>query len=375
MRALVLCAGLGTRLRPLTERWPKPAVPLLGQPLFRSALATLVRAGVREVGINTFHLPEVMEAVARDEAQRAGVSLHVSKEVGEIQGTGGGIRGLNPFALSGVEGGRPPVHPEPVEGCRTSDSSSEPIIVLNGDVLFGVDVKAAVDAHRASGAAATMVLLPMPPGETYNAVEVDADGHVRRIAGKGPGGPRLAPWHFSGMHVLTPKVFEFMATSGPEDINKDVYVRMLEAGLSIHAHRVTDERVFWADLGTPARYAAVHRALLFGQVPLEPFGDASPFAHTKAGPGTSRVQEGAQLDDVKVAGPAFFAGGCVVGKGVRIGAGVSIGRGAKVGAGAHLNRVAVLDGAEVPAGVLYEDAIVAPGGVVLPVGESEAAAC
>ena len=66
MKAMVLCAGLGTRLRPLTERWPKPAIPLLGQTLLRYALATLKRGGVTQVGINSHHLPAVMEATAAD---------------------------------------------------------------------------------------------------------------------------------------------------------------------------------------------------------------------------------------------------------------------------------------------------------------------
>ena len=104
MKAMILCAGLGTRLRPLTTRWPKPAIPLLGGPLFRYSLATLQRAGITKVGLNTHHLPEVMEATARAELP----DLAVSHETGEIQGTGGGIRGpddlheLAPLELEGV---------------------------------------------------------------------------------------------------------------------------------------------------------------------------------------------------------------------------------------------------------------------------------
>src|SRR3954469_7317208 len=93
---MILCAGLGTRLRPLTERWPKPAIPLLGAPLFRYTLAVLKRAGVTAVGINTHHLPGVMRQVAQAECDRAGVGLTVVHEP-EIQGTGGGIRGLRAF--------------------------------------------------------------------------------------------------------------------------------------------------------------------------------------------------------------------------------------------------------------------------------------
>lgn len=334
MRAMILCAGLGTRLRPLTNTWPKPALPLLGQSLFRYALATLTQAGIREVGINTHHLGERMEAVARAECERAGVALTVSREQGELQGTGGGIRGLKDFLAGG--------------DC----------VVLNGDVLFPVELGPLIAAHQRSKAAATMVLLPMPGGEAFNAVELDSSGAVRRIAGKGPGGPRLSPWHFSGVHLLSPRVFDFMAKSGPEDINRDVYVRMMEQGVVVHGHVLSDRGVYWSDLGTPRRYAATHQDLLFDQVDLGPCGAASPFEGMVRSDSNYWAHPTAKLADVKVSGPAWFGAGCELSAGVRIGAAVSIGPGAKVGEGAMLNRVAVLDGAVVPPGVLLEDCII-----------------
>lgn len=337
MKAMVLCAGLGTRLRPLTNRWPKPAMPLLAGPLFRYSVATLTRAGITNIGINTHHLTEVMEATARRELE----SLVVSHEAGEIQGTGGGIRGLKAFL-------------------RDDD-----FVVLNGDVLFSVDLKPVIEAHKASGAAATMVLLPMPEGESYNAVELDGSQSVRRIRGKGPGGDRLTNWHFTGVHVMTPAVFDFMAPSGPEDINFDVYVRMIEKGLTVRGHILQSKDVYWSDLGTPQRYAATHQHLLFSQVPLAPFGDRGPFAGHPRGEGNFWAHPTAKIDlDVKVAGPAFFGENCVVEAGVRLGAGVSIGRNAKVGQGARLNRVAVLEGGSVPAGASLMDSIVSPDATV-----------
>jgi mannose-1-phosphate guanylyltransferase len=329
MRAMVLCAGLGTRLRPLTEVWPKPAIPLLGQPLVRHALQALKAAGVAEVGINTFHLPEVMEATANAECARLGLALTVSREVGEIQGTGGGIRGLKGF-LAGDD-----------------------FVVLNGDVLFDVDVAAAVRAHRAAKADATMVLLPMPEGAKFNAVECDPTGRVRRIAGKGGPAGALSGWHFSGMHVMSPAVFDFMAPSGPEDINHDVYLRMLQAGRTVHGHVVRDRR-YWSDLGTLERYAATHRDVLFGQVP--------GYVETPRGEGNYWADPTARLNDVKVSGPAWFGARCELGQGVRIGSAVSVGPGAKVGDGAHLNRCIVFDGAVVAGGKLYEDVALYSGG-------------
>lgn len=339
MKAMILCAGLGTRLRPITSVWPKPAIPLLGQPLFRYALSTLVRAGITEVGINTHHLPQVMRACAEAECARFGVSLTVVDEAGEIQGTGGGIRGLRSFLSTGD------------------------FVVMNGDVLFGIELAPVLEAHRVSRAAATMVLLPMPENEKYNAVEVSGS-EVRRIAGLGPGGDSLVPMHFTGVHVMTPAVFDFMSASGAEDINRDVYVRMVQAGLRVQGHSLQQKNVYWSDLGTPARYAATHQAVLFGQVPMGPFAGATPFGDVVKAEGNYFAHPSAVLRDLRVAGPAWFGAGCELGDRVRIGAAVSIGPRAKVGAGARLNRVVVLDGAEVVAGVEIEDSIIAPGGLV-----------
>jgi mannose-1-phosphate guanylyltransferase len=325
MKAMILCAGLGTRLRPLTERWPKPALPFLGAPLLRYHLAVLRRAGVTQVGINTHHLPEVMAATARAECARVGLSLHVVHEP-VIQGTGGGIRGLQGFLSEG----------------------GEDFFVFNGDIFFPVDLQPVLAAHRASGAAATMVLMPLPPGEKYAEVELDAGGQVRRIAGQGPGGSALTPWHFTGVHVMSPRVFDFMRAEGPEDINRDVYVRLMEAGLAVRGHEV---RAYWSDLGTPGRYLATVQEVLGGRAELSGLGEASPLA---GGAGPVWAQPGVQLAGVETVGPTFVGAGAQVAPGAHLGAGVALGAGVRVGAGARLTRTAVFEETEIPAGEQLE---------------------
>jgi mannose-1-phosphate guanylyltransferase len=301
-RAFVLAAGLGTRLRPLTETWPKPALPFLGPPLLRRTFAVLARAGVRQVAVNTHHLPEVMERTAREEAARRGLSVVVVHEP-VIQGTGGGIRGLQ-AALPG----------------------EDPVIVWNGDILFAPDLEELLRAHQASGAAATMVLLPMPAGRRYAPVEVDGTGRVRRIAGVGSGGAGLTPWHFSGVHVLSAAVFSAMASSGPEDINRDVYPRLFDAG-GVKGWGVDAP---WSDLGSAATYLDAQADLLAGRIadPLDPEspmrGGARPEALVEPG---ARVHPSAQL-----------------------GTDVFVASGVEIPARAHLQRAALLPGATLKPG-------------------------
>ncbi|MCE9666268.1 NDP-sugar synthase [Myxococcus stipitatus] len=322
MKAMVLCAGLGTRLRPLTERWPKPALPLLGQPLLRYHLAVLRAAGVIQVGINTHHLPDTMADVARAECERAGLPLHVVHEP-VIQGTGGGIRGLRAFLGDGD------------------------FIVFNGDILYPVDLRPVVAMHQASGALATMVLQPMPEAEKYAAVELDGAGRVRRIAGHGPGGEGLSPWHFTGVHVMSPRIFDFMRDEGPEDINREVYVRALTQGQVVRGVRVDG---YWSDLGTPSRYLATVQDVLAGRVRLEWLGAASPLAGLSRGPGVSWVHPEARLEGARVEGPAYLGRGARVAEGAFVGPSVAVEAGVEVGAGARLERAVVFEGTAVAPG-------------------------
>ncbi len=322
---MVLCAGLGTRLRPLTGRLPKPAVPVCGLPLVRYALARLAAAGASRAVVNAHHLAPAMEAAARASAEALGLPLAVSREP-VIAGTGGALR----EARALLEG-------------------ADAVVLWNGDVLYDLDLAPALAAHAAGGALATMVLVPMPPGGGYASVEVDGSGAVRRIAGRGPGGAGLEPLHFTGVHVLSPALLEAVpSTPFACDVNHDVYPPLLAAGL-VRGHRGAG---YWNDLGTPARYLQANLDLLAGEVPLAGVRGADPFAGLERmagsavwlGPGAS-VEPGASLQ-----APAL------VGAGSRLEAGAAVGPRAVVGAACR-----VPGGATVRESVLWDGTALAPG--------------
>jgi mannose-1-phosphate guanylyltransferase len=331
---MVLCAGLGTRLRPLTERLPKPAVPLGGVPLIRYTLALLRGAGVRRAVVNVHHLPEVMERAARSAAARLGVELAVSREP-VIAGTGGALREARAL----------------LEGAET-------ILLVNGDVLFDVDLGGALAAHRAGGALATMVLLPMPAGGRYAAVEVDAGGSVRQIAGRfGPGGERLVPLHFSGVHLLSPALLEHVpATPFECDVNRHVYPPLM-AGGRIRGLLVDG---YWNDLGAPDRYVAAHLDLLAHRIPLGRFGGADPFEGCADRGGGVFAARGVRIDPTAiVVGPALLCEDSVVEGGANVGPGAVIGAACRVAPGAVVRNAVLWDGTGLAAGERVERAIAA----------------
>jgi mannose-1-phosphate guanylyltransferase len=289
----VLCAGLGTRLRPLTDRVPKPAVPVCGVPLVRFSLALLAGAGVRRAVVNVHHLSDAMAAAAGDAARALGMSLAVSREP-VIAGTGGALR----------------------EG-SSHLSGAEALFLVNGDVLFDVDLPAALAAHRASGALATMLLLPMPAGASYAAVETDASGAVRRIAARfGPGGEGLTSWHFSGVHVLSPEILGRLPPEPFEaDVNRHVYPPLMASG----AVRGLVVSGYWNDLGTPARYLEASADVLGGKVPLARFRGVDPFAGTRELAPRARAAASARIDPAaRIEAPAFIGERCVVPAGASV---------------------------------------------------------
>ncbi|MCL2178929.1 MAG: NDP-sugar synthase [Proteobacteria bacterium] len=313
---LVLCAGEGRRLGALTSRWPKPAIPLLGQPLLRFPMALLAKAGIREVGVNVHHLAQKMEAVARVEAERLGLGLVVSHEE-VLLGTGGGLREL------------------------TRRLRADVWVVLNGDTVVAMELASVVEEHLASGADASLLVMPMPQGATYNPVEVDEGGRICRLAGRGPGGARTQPWHFMGAYVLSSGVLPYLERPGFLDIAHDIFPHMLSEGCFIRAHCLSSPP-YWSDLGTHERFLQTHHDLMAGRVDGSPF-----FPHW---PWRTPTPEAIHLEGEVCFGrgvllmPPLWIAGKRLNQG-RLGPFVSVGAGVQLGQEQSFQSAALLEGA------------------------------
>jgi len=338
MRAMVLCAGFGTRLRPLTDTCPKPMVPLCGLPLLRYNFALLQGAGVEELVINTHHLGPAMERGAEEQAKSLGFQLSVSREERHILGTGGGLKKAQALLSGGT------------------------FFVLNGDMLFDVDLAAALAAHRAAGAVATMILAPYPPGATYGAVEVDAQDRVRRIVGRGATpapGEKWVKRHFTGVHILEPEVLQRLP-EGESDINRVAYVRLIHDGAKVLGYV---QNGAWADLGAPKSYLKSNLDVLAGRVPLARFKPAvDPWQGTReVAPGVF-AHESAQLDAAaKLVGPALIGARSRIAAGAQVGPDAVLGQGVRVDEEAAAIRAVCWDTTHLGRSERVEGAIAAPG--------------
>jgi len=192
LRAMLVTAGFGTRLSPLTDLMPKPAVPVANRPLAWFALDHLYRSGVRDLVLNTHHLAAALESEVTRFAP-PDLRLRFVYEP-EILGTGGGVR--NAWS-------------RPVAG--------ETFLVMNGKVIFAPDLAAALRAHREQRALATMVLTHAPGTRGFGDVEIDAEGWVRRLRRAPPraaDAPELRPMFYTGISLLSDRAFVDLPKNG-----------------------------------------------------------------------------------------------------------------------------------------------------------------
>lgn len=309
LRGMLVAAGFGTRLSPLTNELPKPAVPVANRPVAAFALEALARAGVCDVVVNTHHLPVDLEWELTPYCPEGVALRYVHEE--RILGTGGGV--YNAWASRGG----------PREG--------EDFVVMNAKLVFAPNIARALAAHRESGAIATMVLRSLPQGTTFAAVEHDDNGRIRRIRGRPSGEHELARAMFTGVQILSDRAFEDLPRDG--DVIDGAYLRWLERGDRVQA--VIDDSP-WLDVGvTIEHYLQANMALARREIAwpgIEPDA-AGNIIHP-----LTRVPVDARLENVV------------------------IGRGAVIPEGAALARVVAWQEAKLPAQL--RDAVVTSSGVI-----------
>lgn len=227
-QAVVLGAGLGTRLRPMTHHLPKPGVPLAHVPVAAHTIAHLLASGVRDIAVNTHYLAEDLEAVLPQHVPE-GLSLRFSRET-ELLGTGGGIRAA--WALL---------------------DPSRPLVVMNGDILFRPDLRAAMALHQERRALATMIVRQHPEAERLGAIETDAQGRVVRLLGAPAHHVPQDVWMFTGVHLLSPAVFHELPLEGC--IVRQAYRHWVDAERPVFA---VESSASFRDIGTHAEYLAAH---------------------------------------------------------------------------------------------------------------------
>lgn len=233
---MILAAGYGTRLFPLTVDRTKPAIPLLGKPLVGYVAEYLAGFGIRDVVVNLHHQPESVKKALGDGSD-FGVKIHYTLEVPKILGTAGALDNARELL------------------------EDDTFLIINGKIVTDIDIDAAVRAHTGSGALATMVLKENSLREAFSEVYVEKG----RVTGFGdlanPHGSGPPPMMFTGIHILEPRVFDWIPRGVYSDIVPTFYDPAIRSGEHIGAH-VTRSK--WFELSTIPRYLEISLKLLNG---------------------------------------------------------------------------------------------------------------
>jgi len=266
MRAIVLSAGYGTRLWPLTEDRTKPAIPILGKPLVGYVAEYLARYGIDEIVVNLHHRPESVRKALGD-GSRFGVKLHYVEEP-VILGTSGAIDNTREFF------------------------ERETFVAVNGKIITDIDLSAALETHRNRKAIATLVLLPNTLRERFTVVETE-DGLIRRFGGMPAADENpAAPLMFTGIQILEPRIFEYIPHGVFSHTTTDVYPQAIARGEVVAAHVASGK---WRELSTLRRYLDISIELLKERGMRYIAGDGSVISET------ATVNDSVLWDRVEVA--------------------------------------------------------------------------
>ena len=337
MKAMILAAGKGTRVRPITHTIPKPMIPILQKPVMEFLLELLRQHGFTEVMVNVSHLAEEIENYFRD-GQRFGVEIAYSFEgriedgelIGEAMGSAGGLKKIQSFQ-------------------RFFD---ETFVVLCGDALIDLDLSEAVRRHRQKGALASMITKRVPRDQvsSYGVVVTDADGRVLSFQEKPSVEEAASDMINTGIYIFEPEVFDHIPNGEPFDIGADLFPRLVQAGAPFYALPMEFE---WVDIGKVPDYWQAIRSVLQGHVRQVQI----PGKEVRPGIFTG-LNVAADWDQITVKGPIYVGGMTRIENGATIIGPAMIGPSCHICEGATIDNSIIFDYSRIGPGVRLVEKLV-----------------
>ncbi len=313
MNAMILAAGFGMRLRPMTGRLPKPLFPIGRKRLIDIAIEKAINAGAEKIVINVSHLGSMIDAYLADKDY--GVPLVILHEA-KVLGTAGGIKNAE------------------------KELGDQSFLVINSDILFDPDFESLIEYHNENRPLATLCLIENKEPEKYGHVRTlsDDNGQIGQLVEfKAPGyEPSGSIKMFSGVSVVSPEIFKLIEPGREVDITKEVYGPLLERGGDLHGF---SSRADWIDIGQPEDFlGAALKAL-----------DEDDFT-----PSTIW----GELRNIKIVPPVYIETGAEISGRTTIGPYVAVYDGAKIGEGARLSGSVILPGSTVDSDAVIDNEIV-----------------
>jgi mannose-1-phosphate guanylyltransferase len=320
MKAMVLVAGKGTRVRPITNDIPKPMVPILGKPVMESILQLLHKHGIDDVMINTSFLSSVIEDYFQDGGlldMEIGYSyegqLEDGKLVGMALGSAGGMRKIQDF----------------------SGFFDETFIVLCGDAWIDLDVQSVLDFHRKKGGIATIVLQQVEWQEVskYGVVELDAQQRILQFQEKPDQEEAISNMINTGIYIFEPEIFDYIPALQEFDIGSELFPALIANNVPFYGKKIDFQ---WVDIGSIPDVLVATKMALRGEIKgfKLPGKEIAPSIRTG-------INVKLNLDDISISGPVYIGSGTEIEKGVILEGPLMIGANCKIESGAHLKECLV----------------------------------
>ncbi len=282
MKAMILAAGLGTRLRPLTEEISKPMVPIVNRPVMEHIVELLAHHGFREIYVNLHYHPQAITDYFGD-GRKWGVSITYSYEE-ELMGTAGGVKKLEKELGEGT------------------------FLVISGDALTDLDLTSLVTFHRERGGMATLVVTPVEDPSKYGVVIVEEDGRITGFQEKPRTEEARSRLANSGIYVFEPQVLDMIPRGEFYDFGSQLFPRFLEEGIPFYGYRHDD---YWNDVGSIEEYKAGNFDALTGKVKVRIPG-------VRIGEDVWIGEDTVIEEGVVMVGPICIGARCLVRKGARL---------------------------------------------------------
>ncbi|HOB21940.1 MAG: NDP-sugar synthase [Firmicutes bacterium] len=323
MRAMIMAAGVGSRLKPLTDLIPKPMVPIGNRPVMEHLVRHLARYGYREQIANLWYLPQKIRGHF-ESGGSFGVRLEYSPEQ-KLQGTAGGVRQARYF----LEGGT--------------------FLVASGDGLTNIDLDAFLRFHREKGALASIALYPVADPSPFGVALLDEDSKIVGFQEKPPLHEAKSNLVNTGIYLFEPEIFSLIPETGTYDFGRELFPKLVEMDAPFYGFEMTG---YWFDIGSIEAYKESCLDVVTGKIHL-------PLSTTELRCGVL-VQGKVEIHpEAKIHGPALLGAGVRIERGAELYGPISIGPNSVVEAGAKLSSCVLWDSVKIGSGARCEDAILA----------------
>jgi mannose-1-phosphate guanylyltransferase len=338
MKAMILAAGKGTRVRPITYTIPKPLIPILHKPVMEFLVDLLKQHDFTEIMVNVSHLAKEIESYFHD-GQRFGVQIAYSfegtiREDGELEGqalgSAGGMRRIQDF------------YP----------FFDDTFVVLCGDALIDLDLTAAVKWHKEKGSLATIVTKTVSREEvsSYGVVVTDETGKIQAFQEKPTVDEALSTNINTGIYIFEPEVLNYIPSGQEYDIGGDLFPQLVEMGAPFYAISMDFQ---WVDIGKVPDYWQAIRSVLMGEV------KNVPIPGTEVAPGIfTGINVAVNWDKIDITGPVYIGGMTKIEDGAKITGPAMIGRNCHICSGAHINNSVVFEYSRIASDVDLTDKLV-----------------